>query len=217
VQSNYAYDPYGSVTATGAASTNSFQYTGQMNDGTGLYYYKNRYYSPRLARFVSEDPIGLDGGQNPYAYVGGNPISLTDPIGLAPFYNNTNRDIVVGGGPGKGLGHGGNDFITAIVPPGGRIDRNHPSENGLYDVDVVDLNGDGRVEAPQSNADLYTNGKGGEKIPGLDIGPICEVIDLQNGKGLQVIWRGFVVPGYSSPAPPPAIRDWSFIYRGFRH
>ena len=78
----YSYEAYGATTQTGAISANPFRYTGRENDGTGLYYYRARYYSPTLMRFVSEDPIGLKGGVNLYAYVGGNPVSRFDPRGL---------------------------------------------------------------------------------------------------------------------------------------
>jgi RHS repeat-associated protein len=77
----YTYDPYGNTTADAVVS-NPFQYTGRENDGTGLYYYRARYYSPKLARFIFSDPIGLDGGINTYAYVEGNPLMYTDPLGL---------------------------------------------------------------------------------------------------------------------------------------
>ncbi len=70
------------MTVSGEASDNLFQYTGRENDGTGLYYYRARYYSPDLQRFISEDPIGLFGGINLYAYVENNAVNLTDPSGL---------------------------------------------------------------------------------------------------------------------------------------
>lgn len=85
ISTRYQYEPYGETTTSGAASTNPSQYTGRENDGTGLYYYRARYYHPRLKRFISEDPIGMHGGINVYQYVHGDPISLRDPLGLAPI------------------------------------------------------------------------------------------------------------------------------------
>ncbi|MDR3385593.1 MAG: RHS repeat-associated core domain-containing protein [Rudaea sp.] len=82
VQQTYAYEPYGEVSASGS-STNPYQYTGRENDGTGLYYYRARYYSPSLKRFISEDPIGLGGGLNEYSYVLASPTNFTDPGGMA--------------------------------------------------------------------------------------------------------------------------------------
>ncbi|MFM0027625.1 DUF6531 domain-containing protein [Paraburkholderia madseniana] len=83
IVTQYRYEPYGKTTLAGAADANTQQYTGRENDGTGLYYYRNRYYSPSTARFISEDPIGWESGQtNAYAYVGGNPVQLNDPFGL---------------------------------------------------------------------------------------------------------------------------------------
>lgn len=67
MQTQYAYEPYGKATQSGAASSNAFQCTGRENDGTGLAYYRVRYYAPGKGRFIAEDPLGLsdvdfDGG-----------------------------------------------------------------------------------------------------------------------------------------------------------
>ncbi|WP_343205567.1 MULTISPECIES: RHS repeat-associated core domain-containing protein [unclassified Pseudoxanthomonas] len=47
-----------------------------------MYYYRARYYSPSISRFIAEDPVGLSGGDNVYSYVEGNPIIYVDPLGL---------------------------------------------------------------------------------------------------------------------------------------
>lgn len=86
LQTQYTYEPFGMTTQTGAASTNSYKYTGREDDGTGLLYYRARYYQPRLQRFISEDPIGFRGRDvNLYGYVQNNPTSLIDPYGLEAF------------------------------------------------------------------------------------------------------------------------------------
>jgi RHS repeat-associated protein len=77
---SYNYDPFGNTIQTGI-SMNPFQFTGRENDNDGLYYYRARYYSPALQRFISEDPIGLKGGINFYAYVLNNPLKFMDSTG----------------------------------------------------------------------------------------------------------------------------------------
>jgi RHS repeat-associated protein len=79
----YTYDSFGNTTATGSSS-NSYQYAGRENDGTGLYFYRTRFYSPLFGRFISQDPIGFGGGVNIYAYAKSNPVSFKDPLGTDP-------------------------------------------------------------------------------------------------------------------------------------
>jgi RHS repeat-associated protein len=50
--------------------------------GGGYVYMRNRWYDPQTGRFLSQDPIGLAGGVNLYAYAGNNPTSYSDPFGL---------------------------------------------------------------------------------------------------------------------------------------
>jgi RHS repeat-associated protein len=75
------YDSFGN--STNNLSTR-YQFTGKEYDNfTGLHYFRARFYDAKLGRFISEDPIGLNGGDvNIYNYVGGNPQNFTDPSGL---------------------------------------------------------------------------------------------------------------------------------------
>jgi RHS repeat-associated protein len=82
IQTSYTYEPFGNTTASGASSTNPYQFTGRENDGTGLYFNRARYYSPAMQRFASQDPIGFQGGTTDlYAYVSNSPLSVADPTG----------------------------------------------------------------------------------------------------------------------------------------
>ena len=110
IGTNYTFEPFGRTTDQGASSLNPFQYTGRENDGTGLYYYRARYYSPILHRFLSQDAV-TEVGANRYAYVRNTPLNATDPYGLRTF-------MIHGGpassGPGGSSDAGGNRGLNRI-------------------------------------------------------------------------------------------------------
>ncbi len=111
ITTRYDYAVYGETaqtTVSGTPSDNAQQYTGRENDGTGLMYYRARYYLPGCARFISEDPIGWASGQtNNYAYVGGDPLNYRDPSGK--FTN-----IIAGAIVGGLIGGFSNGFVNGL-------------------------------------------------------------------------------------------------------
>ena len=86
VVNQISYDAFGNVTAqTNAGESFRFGYTGrELDPETGLYYYRARYYDSETGLFISQDPIGFEGGDsNLYRYVNNSPVIYTDPYGEA--------------------------------------------------------------------------------------------------------------------------------------
>ena len=87
------------------------QFPGQYADAeSGLHYNVFRYYDPAAARYLSQDPLGLEGGPNPVSYVP-DPFAAYDPLGLE--------------GCGKGKGKG-----KDADPPPADSTAKHNSGNG---------------------------------------------------------------------------------------
>jgi RHS repeat-associated protein len=102
----FTYDEYG---RGGSPNGHRFGFTGQIRLEGDRHYFKARMYAPVLGRFHQPDPIGYGGGMNLYAYVGGDPVNFTDPMGLCKDGNGksisapTGSHICGGGGNGSGI------------------------------------------------------------------------------------------------------------------
>jgi RHS repeat-associated protein len=156
VQASYTYEPFGGTSTTGSPGGNNFDYTGRESDGTGLKYYRARFYHPGQHRFLSEEPFGLiERGTNLYGYVMNSPLSWTDPLGLKVLNPNNYpvqpavlkalesfneyiglcKDIVITGGdrPGDRLSHG-QGLAADIRVPGEMhlLIANQAASSGLF-------------------------------------------------------------------------------------
>jgi len=122
VVTQYNYSPFGQTEVIGTDINQPFRFTGREYDPeTGLYFYRARYYSPEMRRFISEDPLRFGAGDvNWYTYVGGNPVNRTDPLGLAWSYGEQSQPGVMPGGDGESA-HGGIGFggFGHLGPMGG--------------------------------------------------------------------------------------------------
>lgn len=97
---HYQYDAYGKpeifvdpgadgtwftaddVAAAYSSAANSYLFTGRrLDEETGLYYYRARYYDSERGRFLQRDPLGYVDGMNLYEFVVNNPVRYSDPFG----------------------------------------------------------------------------------------------------------------------------------------
>ena len=87
VVDSYTYDAWGNAqSAVGnglSAIGNRYLFQGrEFSFATGLYNFRARWYDPASGRWLSKDPIGLEGGLNLYAFCGNDPVNCVDPGGM---------------------------------------------------------------------------------------------------------------------------------------
>ncbi len=115
-----SYDAYGNVISGGLSSVTPFGYAGGYTDPTGLIYLVNRYYDPSTGQFLSVDPlVGVT--DQPYQYVGGDPVNGSDPLGLCnwnpisgSFWTQGNCLSGAVGGPNGGGGESVGGVVKSV-------------------------------------------------------------------------------------------------------
>jgi RHS repeat-associated protein len=146
---SWQYGPFGEEPLTMNTNTISqnLRFPGQYYDSeTGLNYNFHRYYSSKLGRYLTPDPLKkysrYPQPYNTYAYAVNNPVKSKDPFGLASVTNNMPYPVQGSGNPGLGFGSGGQ--ITFWIQPGQTVNWENPKKvNGqlIYDVDFVNPKG----------------------------------------------------------------------------
>jgi RHS repeat-associated protein len=82
------YTPFGEADIRVGTIENPFRFPGQYYDQeTGLHCNYHRYYDPMTGRYVTPDPIGLEGGINLFTYVENSPVTFIDPSGQQVIKN----------------------------------------------------------------------------------------------------------------------------------
>ena len=186
VQTQYTYEPFGKTSVSGAASTNASQFTGRENDGTAIYYYRARYYSPTLQRFIGEDPLGFAGGDlNLYAYVRNSPLGFVDPSGQDTL------EFGVGGSARAGIGVVGS--VTIAVDGSGNVGVTYTG--GAGPGAAVQANAGVLIHASTANTigdltGLFTNVSGNVGA-GADIAG--DAFFGRNGDGSPIVGGGLTL------------------------
>ncbi|CAN7562256.1 RHS repeat-associated core domain-containing protein [Acidovorax sp. LjRoot194] len=150
----------------------------QLDAETGLHYNRFRYYDPGVGRYVTQDPIGLQGGINNFSYAASNPLKYADALGLCPCGSPT-------------------DLINSA-----RLDKRDWSQQ----ADRRDINsgfGSGTYKCNLFADTQYENS--GYSLPNMGGSPLSRLLEKYPPGAGELSKPGYQVPGWptvSGPAQP---------------
>ena len=189
-----AYLPFGKAQVTVELVGNNLRFPGQYFDAeTGLHYNWHRFYDPETGRYISADPIGLDGGMNLYAYVQNNPVDWIDPEGLAIGVDNQ----------GKARGASNGSFEGHCILGGGYSSYTCCDRNELVEVSVV------KACLGVAVGISATAGKNGSGCDGVKVGDFA--IGPEAGIGVGVVGaEGALTFSKKGGMSPSGAAGWGF-------
>jgi len=144
---SYTYDAWGVTTIKNAGGSviiasaygNRYLFQGrEYSTVTALYNFRARWYAPTIGRWLSKDPIGLEGGLNLYAFCGNDPLNYMDPFGCLEAisaYNDWGKIAVAGfdkGGVGGYAQAAGASIMQAFIDFWGARDVEGASDSSGY-------------------------------------------------------------------------------------
>ena len=172
----------------------------QYDDESGLCYNRNRYYDPLQGRYITQDPIGLDGGLNPYPY-SLNPIEYIDPLGLeqlllpSPGQKAAGQSCVIDPLTKQPIGSFAVDSKgnAMAVPIGGKVIGYPPNKINPPGIHTTYANGSNMYRlAPLGHPPVNTKPHAHAHLPGT--GP------HNTGQGASLDINGEIVPANSKAA-----------------
>ena len=134
VVGEYSYTTFGEQFSATGTYTPRFTFSSKERDASGLFYHGFRYYSPVLCRWISEDPIGEDGGINLYQFCGNDPVNGIDPYGEFTLSEWKEIGGAFAEGFGKGLAAGIDGMIPFADPFTGVYADDCGNVDGMYRV-----------------------------------------------------------------------------------
>jgi len=199
----------------------NLRFPGQVFEAqTGLNYNYFRDYDPAVGRYIESDPIGLEGGWNTYAYVGDNPVSQIDPMGLAVYICRRAVDIdwIPGGLAGSLPKHHWLKTDTREAGMGGRcpVPGQECSDHPYSETEVKDHTGQSKMPGVvcelQRNVDESCVNR--QLVPGRPTGP-WNIFNQCNSFAYSVVGNCRYGPQFGGPLPPGALRQPGPLGRSF--